>query len=180
MVAWQQQLTYTGSMTTIPTTALAKPADVDASPELMQIERGLSTIVRWGNLPRVRERFTAVAGMDLERASYAVLFRLEVEGPARLSDLAQRVGVDISTLSRQVHHLEAAGLVGRSVMEEDRRAALLSVTDEGRDFVHRIRAAKRAAITEMLEHWTPEERAELGRVLGRLANEMVAFGCRER
>jgi hypothetical protein len=32
----------------------------------------------------------------------------------------------------------------------------------------------------MLEHWTPEERAELGRVLGRLANEMVAFGCRER
>src|SRR5947208_2779250 len=107
----------------------------------------------------------AVAGMDLERASYSVLFRLE-EGPARLSDLAQRVGVDISTLSRQVHHLEAAGLVGRSVMEEDRRAALLSVTDEGRDFVHRIRAAKRAAITEMLEHWTPEERAELGRVLG--------------
>ena len=66
------------------------------------------------------------------------------------------------------------------VMEEDRRAALLSVTDEGRDFVRRIRAAKRAAITEMLEHWTPEERAELGRVLGRLANEMVAFGCRER
>jgi DNA-binding MarR family transcriptional regulator len=181
MVAWQQQLTYTGSMsTTTPAAASAKPPAADASPELMQIERGLSTIVRWGNLPRVRERFTAVAGMDLERASYAVLFRLEVEGPARLSDLAQRVGVDISTLSRQVHHLEAAGLVGRSVMEEDRRAALLSVTDEGRDFVHRIRAAKRAAITEMLEHWTPEERAELGRVLGRLANEMVAFGCRER
>ena len=179
MVAWQQQLTYTGSMSTPPTTALAKPPAVDASPELTQIERGLSTIVRWGNLPRVRERFTAVAGMDLERASYVVLFRLE-EGPARLSDLAQRVGVDISTLSRQVHHLEAAGLVGRSVMEEDRRAALLSVTDEGRDFVRRIRAAKRAAITEMLEHWTPEERAELGRVLGRLANEMVAFGCRER
>ena len=165
--------------TTTQATAFTKTPATDASPELTQIERGLSTIVRWGNLPRVRERFTAVAGMDLERASYAVLFRLE-EGPARLSDLAQRVGVDISTLSRQVHHLEDAGLVGRSVMEEDRRAALLSVTDEGRDFVRRIRAAKRAAITEMLEHWTPDERAELGRVLGRLANEMVAFGCRER
>src|SRR5438309_1670833 len=85
---------------------------------------------------------------------------------ATVCHLAQRVGVDISTLSRQVHHLEAAGLVGRSVMEEDRRAALLSVTDKGRDFVHRIRAAKRAALTEMLEHWSPEERAELGRVLG--------------
>src|SRR5882672_645927 len=160
-------------------TATPTAVETEASPELTEIERGLTTIVRWGNLPRVREQFTAAAGMALDRAGYSVLFRLE-EGPARLSDLAQRVGVDISTLSRQVRHLEGAGLVGRSVMEEDRRAALLSVTDEGRDFVHRIRAAKRAAITEMLEHWTPEERAELGRVLGRLANEMVAFGCRER
>src|SRR6266516_3363545 len=114
--------------------------ELQTAPHLAQIERGLTTIVRWGNLPRVRERFTAVAGMSLDRASYAVLFRLE-EGPARLSDLAQRVGVDISTLSRQVHHLKAAVLVGRSVMEEDRRAALLYVTDKGRDFVQRIRAA---------------------------------------
>jgi DNA-binding MarR family transcriptional regulator len=153
--------------------------DTDAAPELGQIERGLTTIVRWGNLPRVRERFTAVAGMALDRASYSVLFRLE-EGPARLSELAQKVGVDISTLSRQVHHLEASGLVGRTVVEEDRRAALLAVTDKGRDLVRRIRTAKRAAITEMLEGWTTEERAELGRLLGRLADEMVSFGCRER
>jgi DNA-binding MarR family transcriptional regulator len=160
-------------------TATPTAAETEASPELTEIERGLTTIVRWGNLPRVRERFTAVAGMALDRPSYSVLFRLE-EGPARLSDLAQKVGVDISTLSRQVHNLEAGGLVARSVMEEDRRAALLAVTDKGRDLVGRIRAAKRAAITEMLEHWTMDERAELGRVLGRLADEMVAFGCRER
>jgi DNA-binding MarR family transcriptional regulator len=163
----------------MPTTTPQTEQETESGPELIQIERGLTTIVRWGNLPRVRERFTAVAGMVLDRASYSVLFRLE-EGPARLSDLAQKVGVDISTLSRQVHHLEASGLVGRSVVEEDRRAALLAVTDKGRDLVRRIRAAKRAAITEMLEHWTAEERTELGRVLGRLADEMVAFGCRER
>src|SRR5260370_40457676 len=145
MVAWQQQLTYTGSMsTTTQTTALTKTPATEASPELTQIERGLPPIVRWGNLPRVRERFTAVAGMDLERASYAVLFRLE-EGPARLSDLAQRVGVDISTLSRQVHHLEAAGLVCRSVMEEDRRAGRPSLPAGGPDFVRRLRGAAPAA-----------------------------------
>ena len=161
------------------TTAPPTVEPTEASSDLTEIERGLRTIVRWGNLPRVREQFTAAAGMELDRAGYSVLFRLE-EGPARLSDLAQKVGVDLSTLSRQVHHLEAAGLVGRSVMEEDRRSALLSVTDEGHNFVHRIRAAKRAVLTEMLQHWTPEERAELGRALGRLADEMVAFGCRER
>src|ERR1700704_3858831 len=163
----------------MPATTPQTENDTDTAPALTQIERGLTTIVRWGNLPRVRERFTAVAGMALDRPSYSVLFRLE-EGPARLSDLAQKVGVDISTLSRQVHHLEASGLVARTVVEEDRRVALLAVTDKGRDLVRRIRAAKRAAITEMLEHWTTEERAELGRVLGRLADEMVALGCRER
>src|SRR5207244_9064659 len=105
------------SMATTTTTP-GTTADTEASPEMTQIERGLTTIVRWGNLPRVRERFTAVAGMDLERASYSVLFRLE-EGPARLSDLAQRVGVDISTLSRQVHHLEAAAPGGPRVTEQD-------------------------------------------------------------
>src|ERR1700726_1770605 len=109
----------------MPTVTPTAGTEIDAAPELIEIERGLTTIVRWGNLPRVRERFTAVAGMSLDRASYSVLFRLE-EGPARLSDLAQRVGVDISTLSRQAHHLEAAGLVAKTVVEEDRRASLLS------------------------------------------------------
>src|SRR5947209_19596295 len=132
-------------MSMATTTTPGTTADTEASPEMTQIERGLTTIVRWGNLPRVRERFTAAAaGMDLDRASYGVLFRLE-EGPARLSDLAQRVGVDISTLSRQVHHPEAAGLVGRRGMGEDRRAALLSARGCARGRVDRVRAAARAA-----------------------------------
>jgi DNA-binding MarR family transcriptional regulator len=160
--------------------AMRTPAEaIEGGGDLTQIEQAYTTIVRWGNLPRVRERFTAAVGVALDRASYSVLFRLQ-EGPARLSDLAQKVGVDISTLSRQVHHLEAAGLVSRQVVEEDRRAAMLSVTDQGRDLIRRMRAAKRAVFTEMLEGWTPEERAELGRVLGRFADEMVTFGCRER
>jgi DNA-binding MarR family transcriptional regulator len=154
-------------------------AGVHEDAELSAIERAFTRIIRWGNLPRVRDRFDAAAGMALDRASYSVLFRLEEGGPTRLSELAQRLGLDLSTASRQVHHLELAGLVQRAVVEEDRRAALLSVTDEGRELIARIRQAKRAVITEMLAGWTQEERQELGRVLTRLADEIVAFGCRE-
>ena len=153
---------------------------VSAPSELSEIEHAFTTIVRWGNLPRVRERFVTAAGMALDRPSYSVLFRLEEGGPARLSDLAQRLGLDLSTTSRQVHHLEVAGLVQRAVVEEDRRAALLSLTDEGKELVGRIRQAKRAVITEMLAGWTDDERKELARMLNRLADEIVAFGCRER
>jgi DNA-binding MarR family transcriptional regulator len=127
----------------------------------------------------VRDHFVAAAGMVLDRPGYSVLFRLKEGGPTRLSDLAQRLGLDLSTTSRHVHHLEVAGLVQRAVVEEDRRAALLSLTDEGRDLVERVREAKRAVITEMLAGWTAGEREELGRVLTRLADEIVRFGCRE-
>jgi len=144
---------------------------------LSEIERALTAIVRWGNLPRVRERFVAAAGMALDRASYALLARIERSGPTRLSDLAQREGVDLSTASRQVHTLMSAGLVEKSTVEGDRRAALLSVTGAGHDLIARLRAAKRAVITEMLAKWTAEEQAQLSEVLGRLADEMVAFGC---
>lgn len=147
---------------------------------LAEIERAFSGIVRWGNLPRVRERFLAAAGMDLDRASYSVLIRLDEGGPIRLSDLALRIGLDLSTASRQVHHLQVAGLVERVTVEEDRRAALLSTTAAGRDMVERLRSAKRGVITEILASWSPAERCELARVLSRLADDIVAFGCQER
>jgi len=167
----------------VSTASLGSRVDEDgvsAPSELSEIEHAFTTIVRWGNLPRVRERFVTAAGMALDRPSYSVLFRLEEGGPARLSDLAQRLGLDLSTTSRQVHHLEVAGLVQRAVVEEDRRAALLSLTDEGKELVGRIRQAKRAVITEILAGWTDDERKELARMLNRLADEIVAFGCRER
>jgi DNA-binding MarR family transcriptional regulator len=163
--------------TTAATTSA--PTDPDGA-ELGAIERAFSTILRWGNLPRIREHFVAAAGMALDKASYALLLRLNESGATRLSDLAERLGVDLSTASRQVHHLQLAGLVQRATVEEDRRASLLTVTDSGKEMVERILAARRSVITQMLEQWTPEERSELGRVLTHLAGEIVAFGCRER
>lgn len=153
------------------------PAEDPARDALPDIERAFSSIIRWGNLPRVRERFVAAAGMDLDRSSYSMLSRLTEGAPMRLSDLAQRSGVDLSTASRQVHHLQVAGLVVRVTMEEDRRAALLSVTPAGQEMVQRLHSAKRGVFTEMLAGWSSEELAELGRVLTRLAGDMVAFGC---
>lgn len=151
-----------------------------ADPDLEAIERALHTLVRWGNLPRIREHFQRAAGIPLDRASYTLLKRLKEGGPLRLSDLADLLGVDLSTASRQVHHLRQAGLVDRAPVEEDRRASLLTVTDAGSDMVRRILEARRIVIEQMLSGWSPEERAELARVLGHLADDIVAFGCRER
>ncbi|HEU5003365.1 MAG TPA: MarR family transcriptional regulator [Actinomycetota bacterium] len=147
--------------------------------ELSTIDRSLTILRRWGNLPRIRERYEAVMGnTPIDKASYRLLVRLDEQGPSRLSDLAERVGVDLSTASRQVHALQAAGFVAREAVEEDRRAALLRVTDAGKAMVGHILEARRTVITELLAGWTPEERDELARILGRLADDIVAYGCR--
>lgn len=159
---------------------MANAIDEHTATWLPEIERGLSTIVRWGNLPRVRDRYVAAAGMALDRSSYVFLVRLNERGPARLSELAQNLGIDLSTASRQVHHLQVAGLVQRTAVEEDRRAAVLSVTADGKAMVERILTARRCVITDLLEGWTPQQRQELARVLSHLADDMVAFGCQER
>lgn len=160
---------------------VTKPrSGVNADPDLEAIERAMHTLVRWGNLPRIREHFQRAAGLALDRASYTLLKRLKEAGPLRLSDLADVLGVDLSTASRQVHHLRQAGLVDRAPVEEDRRASLLTVTDAGSEMVARILEARRTVIEQMLAGWSPEERAELARVLGHLADDIVAFGCRDR
>lgn len=152
---------------------------VTGSTDLSTIERSLTILRRWGNLPRIRERYEVAMGASpVDKASYRLLVRLDEKGPARLSDLAETVGVDLSTASRQVHALEEAGFVAREAMEEDRRASLLHVTERGRAMVGRILEARRTVITELLAGWTPDERDELARVLGRLADDIVAFGCR--
>jgi DNA-binding MarR family transcriptional regulator len=146
--------------------------------QLAAIERGFSTLLRWGNLPRIRERFIAAGGVALDAGSYSILRRLDERGAMRLSELAQLVGLDLSTASRQVQHLQGTALVERVAVEEDRRASLLSLTDEGRGVLARSRVARRAVITELISGWSPAEREKLAWMLNRLADELVAFGCR--
>lgn len=146
--------------------------------QLAAVERGFSTLLRWGNLPRVRERFIAAGGVALDPGSYSILRRLDELGPTRLSELAHLVGLDLSTASRQVQHLQGAALVERVAVQQDRRASLLSLTDEGRGVLARSRVARRAVITELISGWSPAEREQLAWMLNRLADELVAFGCR--
>ncbi|MFD7591366.1 MarR family transcriptional regulator, partial [Kitasatospora sp. NPDC059811] len=48
----------------------------------------------------------------LDRAAYLLLDRLERHGPANVKALAESLGVDSSTVTRQVAPLVAGGLVG--------------------------------------------------------------------
>jgi DNA-binding MarR family transcriptional regulator len=79
----------------------------------------------------------ALAPAGLSTNSYSILVRLLELGPLPLGELAGALGMDRSTLSRELSPLESAGLIEASADTGDRRRRVLVVSDAGRRRVRR-------------------------------------------
>jgi DNA-binding MarR family transcriptional regulator len=104
----------------------------------------------------------------------ALLWVLRENGPLRGNALADLCHADPSTVSRQVGVLVHQGLVRREPDPDDRRAAQLAITDEGRAFVAdrlRMRDAQLAHITEA---WSARDRARFAELFNRFASDFAA------
>src|SRR5262245_66503991 len=78
---------------------------------------------------RMRQR---QPGDEVDPATVPFLHILSCAGPIRLSDLAQRMQLDASTVSRHARQLEERGLISRTADPEDRRAARVQIPQLGR------------------------------------------------
>jgi DNA-binding MarR family transcriptional regulator len=141
---------------------------------LEALEVSLRQLFRWGNLPRLRERLAARSDVLLDKASYSLIAPLE-QGNLRVSEVAQRSGVDISTASRQIVELERAGVVRRLPDVDDGRASILELTGLGRRHLKKITTARQAMLAEILHDFSDEEVGHLARLLGRLNHNIAAF-----
>jgi DNA-binding MarR family transcriptional regulator len=72
-----------------------------------------------------------VAATGLKNTQYALLSHVVSLGPIRPSDLARRMGLDASTLTRNLQPLVAQGWL-RQGPGEDARSRLVEATEEGR------------------------------------------------
>ena len=147
-------------------------------PVLIKVDEALLTLGRPSHLRRIGERVRAGAGLPLDRAAYPVLRGIAECGPVRLSDLAARLGVQVSTASRQVKELEQAGLVERTGDPKDGRVSMLALAPAGRESLKKLRESWRRTLVEILAAWPEEDREALATLLGRLAADMVAYGRR--
>src|SRR5882724_4694330 len=73
------------------------------------------------NRPDVDSAFLARAGVQLDRALFPLLSRIGLSQPLSVVELADLVGRDHSTVSRQVAKLEELGLVERRQAKDDQR-----------------------------------------------------------
>jgi DNA-binding MarR family transcriptional regulator len=139
--------------------------------DLELVEEALTRIVRRARQRPAHDQLMAAAGLSMERAAFSVA-RLCEDGPVRLSDLAARLDVNVSTISRHVQQLERDGLLRRGDDPRDRRAAMLHLTPEGRSVLKRAWGAKRAALIRIFDGWEPHERHTFAELLSRFSHEL--------
>jgi len=127
----------------------------------------LSVIFRWARV-RLYDRLFDLADMQIERSAMAILGTITIRGPLRTSDLAQALGLDRSTVSRQVTAAITAGLVARDPDAKDARAAMLSLTSEGRKVQQKFAHAWHRLAMGMIADWNYQDQTELVRLLSKL------------
>jgi DNA-binding MarR family transcriptional regulator len=95
--------------------------------------------------------------LDLPRAGIGIVRILRRDGAVQVGCLAQALRVDLSVASRQVSTLVDAGLLRRTVGDDDRRARTVELTDAGTAVADEIRDRLVATVSEVFAGWDPDE-----------------------
>jgi DNA-binding MarR family transcriptional regulator len=90
--------------------------------------------------------------------------------PLSVGEIAEAVGVDQPRASRLVQQSVELGLVRREADPDDARRTRVALTDAGTRLVRGFRGERREAIDAALAAFTDAERAELARLLTKLAD----------
>jgi DNA-binding MarR family transcriptional regulator len=139
---------------------------VDPHQAFVALEREIGLLLRRSRA--ISARLAGALHPDLDGAAYGLLALLQDAGPLRASDLVARLGLDKSTVSRQVSTLVDLGLVDRAADPADGRAQVLTPSAEGSARLSGIRDARRARWEADMADWPAEDVATLAELLGRL------------
>lgn len=153
-----------------------KTARVDAPPRDLtgSIAAALLAVSRAMNQVKSHELLAKRAGVDLDRSGAALLYNLYSEGDnVRLTELAERLGIDAPGVTRKVQQLEREGLLARAADPDDARAMRLTLTPAGRRSIDRLLAVREAWIEGTLEGWSGADRRDFARLLAQFASTMV-------
>ncbi|MYV42362.1 MarR family transcriptional regulator [Streptomyces sp. SID1328] len=145
------------------------------STDVLAVVPRLAQLSNAVNRGRLTERAAEAAGLALDRPAVGVLMTLHMaDRPLRIGEIAERMQVVGPHVTRQVQSLERRGLAHRISDPHDRRASLIEPTSEGTRAANRYASSLVGWFSEAIAGWTDEERADLGRLLGRLVDDVTA------
>lgn len=145
-------------MSTENTTALPASAQLD--------EPATRLYLAVGRLARSLRRTGGSPGLG--PGSVSALATLVSCDAMRLGDLAAKEGIAPPTLSRMIAALVDAGYVAREADPADRRASLVTATEQGRAVILEMRSTRMREMQARVDRLAPEHRAALAGALDAL------------
>jgi DNA-binding MarR family transcriptional regulator len=125
----------------------------------------------------IRHRALAVAALaplGIHPGHKLLLLELEAAGPRTQAQLAAASGYEPPTITLSVRQLEALGLVVRRSSPSDGRATIVALSDQGRAFLPKLRAAWRRVAEQTVSGLDSIRIDEVIAVLDDLATSLAA------
>lgn len=112
---------------------------------------------------------------SMDRAAFLLLHRLDRTGAVGVKALALAMGIDSSTVTRQVAPLVDHGLVDRVPNPDDGRAVLLELSPYGRERLQEVRTSRQELMRRLTAEWPDQDQRQFCELLTRfnLALETV-------
>lgn len=137
-----------------------------------EIFEALFEIVTFFNQPQQDRHLLQQADVPLEPAALPIVVRVGRQPEISIGQLADQIGRNHSSISRQVDKLITAGWL-QEAERRDQRIRLLTLTPQGQRGLMQIKLAREAAFREKLTSYSNTDRAELARVLQQLADTLT-------
>ncbi|WP_025274682.1 MarR family winged helix-turn-helix transcriptional regulator [Haloglycomyces albus] len=146
------------------TGSVPEPQVCDKAIGLGRVGLALSTAARGHRLAAARE----LRDIGLYPGQEVVLQHLNVNGPSRPCDIVTAVNLDPSTVTRMIQRLEKSGFVERRSDPDDRRATLVSLSQQGEAIIDKARQAWRSLEQRTGDGLSAAEQDQLVRLLERV------------
>jgi DNA-binding MarR family transcriptional regulator len=142
---------------------------VERDTPAQEVLEGVSALIRAVRCIEHRQLWPT----SLRRADASVLKVLAKEGEQRSGDIAAKLGVDASVVSRQLTALESDGLVVRRPDPTDARVSLTDLSPSGRARLEALYAGFTLQLRAILADWNDDDMAAAAETLHRVAGALT-------
>ncbi len=138
----------------------------DYNESLLALEYELTTLVRALEALKRRRNY------PLERSHYLLLLQL-FAGPMSIGEIAERLLLDNSTVTRQINAMLKRGLLQKIPHPNDGRSTLVSATKKGRELAEEMQGLRLLRLEIALKKWSDDDWKTLADLTKRLTHDLA-------
>ena len=144
-------------------------------PEFRDLHEVMLDFTSMMNRPTRDAALIDAAGVKIDRALFPLLVYIDRRGPIGVGELADIVGRDYTTVSRQMAKLETLGYVQRRTSATDSRVNEAVITESGRQVTLALDKTRQALAERLLKDWSKSDLKELTRLMRRFVDDLTLW-----